>query len=446
MTHRVLFVAYTFPPIGGAGVQRTTKFVKYLPEHGWECSVLTVKGGSVPVWDESLSQDVPPQTRVIRARTWEPGYGLKAAAGGAKRSLAQAVKGSLARAGRAVLQPDAQVLWAPAACAEGLRLLREVPHDAIVATGPPFSCFLVGRWLAERSGLPLILDYRDEWSLSNVHYENRRPGRVTRFVQQRMENWALRGSRAVLATTKASAGSVRDAARRAGGDPEAACIYNGYDAADFERTPPPATAARFRLVYTGTLWSLMSIVPVLDALETLQRIDPSLVAPVDLIVAGRRTPEQAAALERARSLACRIELHDYVDHAGAVSLMRSADALCLLLEDTTGADRWVPAKTFEYLASSRPILAIVPPGELRTIVESAGGATLAPAGDSDAVAAALRSMLTAHRNGSWPSNVDRDVSRFERRSQAGQLGHLLARLRAGAAPAAGAVNAEVLAG
>ena len=39
---RVLVVAYVFPPAGGAGVQRVTKFVKYLPEFGWDCSVLTV--------------------------------------------------------------------------------------------------------------------------------------------------------------------------------------------------------------------------------------------------------------------------------------------------------------------------------------------------------------------------------------------------------------------
>ena len=39
---RVLFVSYPFPPVGGAGVQRTTKFVKYLSEFGWLPSVLTV--------------------------------------------------------------------------------------------------------------------------------------------------------------------------------------------------------------------------------------------------------------------------------------------------------------------------------------------------------------------------------------------------------------------
>ena len=39
---RVLFISYPFPPVGGAGVQRVVKFLKYLPEFGWDSSVLTV--------------------------------------------------------------------------------------------------------------------------------------------------------------------------------------------------------------------------------------------------------------------------------------------------------------------------------------------------------------------------------------------------------------------
>ena len=51
---RVLFITYQFPPVGGAGVQRVTKFVKYLPDFGWQSSVLTVSKPSVPAYDDSL--------------------------------------------------------------------------------------------------------------------------------------------------------------------------------------------------------------------------------------------------------------------------------------------------------------------------------------------------------------------------------------------------------
>ncbi len=33
---RVLIVAFDFPPQGGTGAIRMTKFAKYLPEFGWQ--------------------------------------------------------------------------------------------------------------------------------------------------------------------------------------------------------------------------------------------------------------------------------------------------------------------------------------------------------------------------------------------------------------------------
>ena len=38
---RVLLVSYSFPPVGGAGVQRVVKLAKYLPHHGVWPAILT---------------------------------------------------------------------------------------------------------------------------------------------------------------------------------------------------------------------------------------------------------------------------------------------------------------------------------------------------------------------------------------------------------------------
>ena len=65
---RVLFVSYFFPPLGGAGVQRPTKFVKYLPAAGWDPTVITTRSRWYPVRDETLVGDVPPGVRVAGAR------------------------------------------------------------------------------------------------------------------------------------------------------------------------------------------------------------------------------------------------------------------------------------------------------------------------------------------------------------------------------------------
>src|SRR5262245_36317245 len=88
---RALLVAYSFPPVGGAGVQRMSKLAKYLPMHGVSPQVLTVANASVPLRDDSLAQELPIDLEVVRARTLEPGYATKKvaweAAADAKPSL-----------------------------------------------------------------------------------------------------------------------------------------------------------------------------------------------------------------------------------------------------------------------------------------------------------------------------------------------------------------------
>jgi len=62
---KVLIVTYYWPPSGGAGVQRWLKFVKYLPDYGYEPVVLTVKeeNASYAQTDRSLFNEVDPKLR-----------------------------------------------------------------------------------------------------------------------------------------------------------------------------------------------------------------------------------------------------------------------------------------------------------------------------------------------------------------------------------------------
>lgn len=66
---RVLMVAYYFPPLGGIGSIRAMKFARYLPEWGWNPTILA-PAGSPQRRDDSLVFD---ETKVIRARAFEIG-------------------------------------------------------------------------------------------------------------------------------------------------------------------------------------------------------------------------------------------------------------------------------------------------------------------------------------------------------------------------------------
>ena len=72
---RVLFLSYHFPPVGGAGVQRPARFVRYLPEHGYRPIVITGPGTAAGRWtpeDETLAGEIPAETEVHRVSPPEP--------------------------------------------------------------------------------------------------------------------------------------------------------------------------------------------------------------------------------------------------------------------------------------------------------------------------------------------------------------------------------------
>lgn len=446
---RVLVVAYVFPPAGGAGVQRVTKFVKYLPECGWDCSVLTVANPSVPVFDESLAAEIPESTVVRLAKTMEPGYALKNAlsagndgaplsgkSGGIRKWLKSAVRA----AGNAILQPDAQILWYPDAIKQGLQLLAELQHDAIFVTAPPFSSFVTAAELSRRSGLPLIVDYRDEWGISNRFQENRQKSNLSNWLQDRMQRKVLRRASAVVATTRRSAESVAETVQRAGSNASVSCIYNGYDAADIALPAATGDAAaedavdsdsqhlrsgrKLRIAYVGTLWNLTSIEPVVEAIQKLNDDSPDKARRIELVVAGRRTKDQEAILDRLATLPCDVIREGYVEHRRAIEIMRQSDIQCLLLSDVPEAGRVVPAKTFEYLALGRKMLSVGPAGEVSEILSGVTQAESFLPSNIDGIADYLSRQLDgAELELTVPDSTY--ATRFERRWLTRQLAEVL---------------------
>lgn len=437
---RLLLISYHFPPVGGAGVQRPLKFVKYLRQYGWDVSVLMAANPSVPVFDESLCRDLPEDLVVEKARTWEPDYRVKQQLGQgteSRRGLTAGLKGLARRAVKGaasvLLQPDPQILWLPNALTAAKRLLKRLPHHAILATAPPYSNLVLGTMLKRRTGLPLVVDYRDEWDLSSQYLENSRRDWFSQIVQERMQRNVLRRADAIIATTQGSTARLQERAAHAGSRAPAVCIYNGFDPDDFatllaNNAPQCEQRSRFRVVYTGTLWNLTSVQPLVEAVERLQRDCPELLDHLELVFVGRKTPEQLALLNRLQNTRCRVDIRDYCDHVEALRLMSNADALCLLLSAVPGAERVAPAKLFEYLALRKPILSITPCGETATIVhryfprnqfqpQNVGGIANWLCDQLAVYLPLTRSELETERQA--------DLTEFTRSHQAGQLAQVL---------------------
>jgi glycosyltransferase involved in cell wall biosynthesis len=432
---RVLFVSYAFPPTGGGGVQRAAKFAKYLPHFGWRPTILTVANPSVPVQDYDLAEDLDPRLSIVRARTWEPGYGVKkqlARAGSAGRAT---VGSLLRRLSMQVLQPDPQILWNPSAFRAAAGVLRTQAHDAILVTGPPFSSFLLGRKLKNRFGIPLVLDFRDEWMLVAQHLENYQLSGFAYRWQHAMMRRVLRAADAVIATTRASAVELGGYCYEAKSTATATCIYNGFDPDDLSAVGRESSASpRLRIVYTGTLWKLTNIAPLVRALQALAQIAPARTADVELVVAGRRTPQQDTVLEGLRTTGVSVVRHDYLPHRKSLELAATADILLLLLDDQPGAERVVPAKLFEYLALAKPILAIGPDGETRELLRHHSHAIAFRPAETERLTRWLKAQLDIVSKPRMPQSANSNstaspmlLARFSRPSLTGELAHLLER-------------------
>lgn len=455
-SRRVLLIAYNFPPVGGAGVQRPVKWVKYLRRFGWDVTVLTTENPSVPVRDESLLADIPEDVLVVRARTWEPDYRVKQELVGTGRVVTpglvsrvkSAAKGLVKRGIKLALQPDPQVLWNSNALRAGARILREQAHDAILVTAPAYSSFLIGESLKRRFGLPLILDYRDEWDLSGKYLENAQRDWFSRTVQDRMQRRLLRQADAVVATTRASTTNLANKLAALKHSVPAVCIYNGFDAEDFEegarRELPrrwdeadkanhssfPSTSDRqpstsFRLVYTGTLWNLTDIEPLVKAIESLSASQPELVRKLELTCVGRKTSEQQQILDRVRATTARLESVDYCDHSQVIERLNSADGVCLLLSNVPGAERVVPAKLFEYLAIRKDMLTIAPHGETADIARRFFPQGHFVPSDHTGIAAWLQRKLSSVGCINNSSQLVQGIDEFSRESQTARLSELL---------------------
>ena len=440
--NRVLFVAYHFPPVGGVGVHRAAKFVKYLPDFGWDCSVLTALNPSAPLFDESLLKNIPSETVIRRAKTYEPGYAMKSmvsASHGAtqtpslKSKLLGGVKSLVRGVSNFVLQPDPQILWRPQALKQGLKLLREIPHDAIIATGPPFSSLLVGAALAQKTGVPLMLDYRDEWSISNAYWENKQQGRLANWLQTRMQRRAVLAAKSLLATTPSSAAAVAEVAREAGSSAPSHYIYNGFDPDDFAAHAAAPIVKKdygrgtnlYRMSFIGTLWNLNSITPLINAICQLATSNPQLVSHLELVCAGRKTADQEAQLDRLNGLPCHVVRLPFVEHSEAVQLMRASDALLMLNTDLPETKRIINAKTFEYMAAKRPVFVVAPEGDVWDILRDLPGTVLCAPSDILAMQQKLSIEIERHRCGLHHNDDHWDISRFERRQLAEQLSDLL---------------------
>lgn len=357
---RVLVVSYTFPPTGGAGVQRVAKFVKYLERFSWQPVVLTALNPSVPLTDHSLLADIPPGVAVHKAKTYEPSYSMKQGGGPSRGGIKSHVLRLVKRVAMGLLLPDAQVLWWPHLTLKARDLLRVRAVDCVFVTSPPYSVLVPVVFLAKRYGVPVIIDFRDEWTFSREQWENATKNTLSRRIDAFLEGYVLKNCTRFTAATQSYVTSILS--RYPTLDPGKGCaITNGYDSEDLPEGEVVSESQQISFVYTGTVWNATSLRPFMNAVHALVEQRPELRQRLRCRIIGRVVDSELDAFSGPAS-DC-VTFLGYVEHKEAISEMFKADVLLLSLSDLPGAGRIFPGKVFEYIATGKHVFGIVPRGE-----------------------------------------------------------------------------------
>lgn len=421
MTKRVLVVAYYFPPMGGSGVQRVAKLVKYLPRHGWEPEVLTAEPGGYLAFDPSLLGEIEAAgVPIHRTSSWDPTrlFRHKQATGLPREDVRRRVS----EWSQYVFVPDNKIGWAPHALRRGKQLLAERPFDAIFVSAPPYTALLVAARLSRISGLPLVTDFRDDWLENPRHVY---PTSAHRWLHQGLERYVLRSSDRVLTINPPIQERLQASARAAKAEVSVEVLPQGFDPEDFEIDPVPRSAEpSCRFLYSGLFYDAQTPDFFLRGLAAFVERRPEVRQQVEAVFVGL-VPEASQRLAERLGLGKIVCYEGYLPHREAVAHLLAADVLWMTIGERPGAEGISTGKLFEYMGAQKPILALVPPGAAQQAIEPYGAARVVPPADVAAIADALEAFFEAWRSKALPKPDTSYVQRFDRIRLAGRLASIL---------------------
>ena len=317
----------------------------------------------------------------------------------------------------------------------GQWLVNRYRPDLIFTTGLPFGWVAVGVQLAQKTDLPLVAEFRDAW-YTGIPWPY--PSRNHRERARKWEQLCLEKAAKIITETQTQKEILDNAFPQYAG--KTVTIRHSYDTSIEPQNVTPATCRPaepiFNLAYVGQVRGLdlvdvplpkralrdachflsktilgasfcenlrldwMSPHYLMQALTQLGSENPDWRQKIKLTFVGQKLPQ-------IDKWAYKLNLSDQVRQLGplppdrAQKIIEQSDLLILNLYGVKTLDyHWcVPGKTYTYLGSGKPILALLPAGEARDLVLRAGAGFAVQPDDVPAIKKQLDQLIRQHQQG-----------------------------------------------
>lgn len=406
--HRILYVAYHYPPIlGSSGVHRTLAFTRYLSQRGWNVSVLTTRLKAYIQWDASQQELIPEQINVVRAFAWDTARHLS-------------FKGKYLDW---MAIPDRWQSWIPFAIWSGWRAIRKQKCQVIVSTYPIASAHIIAYFLHRITGLPWVADLRDPMAQEN-YPKDQRVKRVFHWIESKI----VKHCASIIVTAP---GAIALYKNRFPHLPDSIwqILPNGYDGEllDAFLTEPVKSEAKekIRILHSGVVYpSERDPSHLFQALQALKKAEPDIYAKLDICFRATGSDDYFTTLINEYALADVVHLAPRLPFKEAIKDMQQADVLLLL--QASNCNYQIPAKAYEYIRVGKPILALTDPeGDTGAVMASSKVAVISNLDDAKSIQAAIIELVERLQTNDFDYLDEEQVKTFSRNSQAEQLDRLL---------------------
>ncbi|KQC06722.1 MAG: hypothetical protein APR54_06835 [Candidatus Cloacimonas sp. SDB] len=414
---RLLLFAYFYPPLGGPAVQRPLKMIKYLAEMNWKVEVITVKDIVYHSRDETLLQEDRAEkvypTGSADVMSLLKKVSDKSCLDSAKIyfKTPEFVK-KIIRSGFII---DDKYGWLKFALQQAEELCKKRSYDAVMATISPYTPALAAYKISQEFNLPLIIDYRDHWTLNPFkHFLTP----LHKIISRKWEIRILRRSSLISVAGRIMGQELVEEFGKCL-KTKIQVMYNGWDKEDFdqvERRKNPEN--KFIMSYIGSLYGEQKVKYFIQALQQLKGED-KIPSDLEVRFVGnfyRENLDQISCDE----LGDIIRIIPQVEHLKALELMFESDVLLLFFPGNIYRSV-VMGKVFEYLYSGGQIFAMIP-GENETadLIREHGQEHICPMEDIAAIKEHLEKIFQG-----GPKQTTLIQEKYSRRNQVQQFGNRL---------------------